>query len=81
MEKAVAVKYTEELPAPFIVAKGKGHIAAIIKKIAEEHNINIVYLPELVDSLIEIDIGNFIPEEYYRIIAEILIFVRNLQGY
>jgi type III secretion system FlhB-like substrate exporter len=81
MEKAVAVKYTEELPAPFIVAKGKGYLAEKIKQIAENHNINIVCMPELVDSLIDIDIGNFIPEDYYRIIAEILVFVRNLQGY
>ncbi|MBN1697800.1 MAG: EscU/YscU/HrcU family type III secretion system export apparatus switch protein [Spirochaetales bacterium] len=81
MEEAVAVKYTEELPAPFIIAKGKGRIAEIIRKIAAEHHIQIVCRPELADALIEIDIGDFIPEEYYRIIAEILIFVRNLQGY
>ena len=26
MDKAVAIKYTEDVPAPFILAKGKGVI-------------------------------------------------------
>ncbi|MBN2532932.1 MAG: EscU/YscU/HrcU family type III secretion system export apparatus switch protein [Spirochaetales bacterium] len=78
MEKAVAIKYTEDLPAPFILAKGKGTIAKVIKRIAQENNIEIMYLPDLAESLIEIDAGSFIPAEYYKIIAEILIFVRDL---
>ena len=78
MEKAVAIKYTEDVPAPFILAKGKGSIAEVIKKIAKENNIRIMCLPDLTDSLIEIDTGSFIPEEYYKIIAEILVFVKNL---
>lgn len=78
MEKAVAIKYTEDLPAPFILAKGKGTIAELIKKIAQENGIQIMYVPDLTESLIEIETGAFIPEEYYKIIAEILVFVRNL---
>jgi len=78
MEKAVAIKYTDDIPAPFILAKGRGEIAEIIKKIAEENGIHIMCLPDLADSLIEIEEGSFIPEEYYEIIAEILVFVRNL---
>ena len=78
MEKAVAIKYTEDVPAPFILAKGKGTIAELIKKIAQENGIQIMYVPDLTESLIEIETGAFIPEEYYKIIAEILVFVRNL---
>jgi type III secretion system FlhB-like substrate exporter len=78
-QKAVAVKYDDSLPAPFIIAKGKGELASAIRKIAKEHNIQIVQSEELADHLIELDIGSFIPEAYYAIIAEILIFVRNLQ--
>jgi flagellar biosynthesis protein len=78
MEKAVAIKYSEALPAPFILAKGKGHIAEIIKKIAEENGIRLMCMPDLADALIEVETGSFIPEEYYKIIAEILVFVRNL---
>lgn len=78
MEKAVAIKYTEDVPAPFILAKGKGVIAEVIKKIAQENGIQIMYKPDLTESLIEIETGSFIPEEYYKIIAEILVFVKNL---
>ena len=79
MEKAVALKYNTGLPAPFILAKGKGEIANKIKKIASEHGVHIVDMPELVDSLIILPSGDFIPEKYYRIIAELLVFVKNIQ--
>jgi type III secretion system FlhB-like substrate exporter len=78
-QKAIAVRYDESLPAPFIAAKGKGELAAAIKKIAETHDIQIVQSPELAENLIQLDVGSFIPEAYYAIIAEILVFVRNLQ--
>jgi flagellar biosynthesis protein len=78
-QKAVAVKYDEALPAPFIIAKGKGELAAAIRKIAESHDIRIVQSAELAENLIELDVGSFIPEAYYAIIAEILVFVRKLQ--
>ena len=77
-EKAIAIKYNEELPAPFILAKGKGDIANIIKKIANENKIQIMCLPELSDSLIDLDVGSFIPEDYFKIIAEILVFIRDI---
>jgi len=51
-----------------------------MEKIAEAHGVKIVRNPELTDSLIEIDIMSFIPEEYYEIIAQILVFVRELEG-
>ena len=78
-QKAIAVRYDESLPAPFIIAKGKGELAEAIKRIAEDHDIQIVQSSELAESLIELDVGSFIPEAYYAIIAEILVFVRNLQ--
>lgn len=78
MEKAVAVHYTEELPAPIILAKGKGELARRIVQIARAHGIQLMAMPELADALIELDAGTFIPEEFYRIIAEILVYVRSM---
>ncbi|MBN1524485.1 MAG: EscU/YscU/HrcU family type III secretion system export apparatus switch protein [Spirochaetales bacterium] len=75
MKKAVAIRYEKSLPAPFIVAKGRGELALKIKEIAENNNVGIVYDTDLADNLEMIDIGTFIPEEYYQIIAEILIFL------
>ncbi len=78
MEKAAAIQYTEDLPAPIVLAKGKGLLAKRIKEIALEQGIQIVDQPELADALVELPLGNLIPEEFYRIVAEILVFVRRV---
>jgi type III secretion system FlhB-like substrate exporter len=78
MEKAVAVHYSEELPAPVIVARGKGELARRIRRIAEQHGVYLLVRPELADALVELEVGSLIPEEFYRIIAEILVFVRSV---
>jgi flagellar biosynthesis protein len=78
MEKAVAIRYSEELPAPVIVARGKGELARSILRIAESHGVRLLANPELADALVELEIGSLIPEEFYRIIAEILVFVRSV---
>ena len=78
MEKAAAIQYTEDLPAPIILAKGKGLLAKRIKEIALEQGIQIVDRPELADALVELPLGNLIPEEFYKIVAEILVFVRRV---
>ena len=79
MKKVVAVKYVEELPAPFIIAKGKGEIAERIKKIASDNDITVWTDEELAESLIEIDVASFIPEKMYKIMAEIIIFAKDLR--
>jgi flagellar biosynthesis protein len=78
MDKAVALKYITDLPAPFICAKGKGELANIIEKIAKENRISIVSDAGLADRLVELDVGTFIPEDLYEVIAEILVFVGNI---
>ncbi len=80
MEKAVAIHYSEQLPAPIVLAKGRGEMARRIRRIAEQHGIHLAAVPELADSLIELEVGSLIPEEFYRIIAELLVYVRNLRG-
>ena len=80
MEKAVAIHYSEELPAPIILAKGRGELARSIRRIAERHGIKLAAMPALADSLIELEVGSLIPEEFYRIIAELLVYVRSLRG-
>ncbi len=78
MDKAVAVKYSSALPAPMIIAKGKGELANKIIEIANRYDIKLVKDEYLADGLITLDIDAFIPEEFYEIMANILIFVRKL---
>ena len=78
-DKATALKYTEELPAPFILAKGRGEVAQRITRAAEELGIPIHENPDLMEVLDVLEIGDFIPEELYEIIAELYTFVIRMQ--
>jgi flagellar biosynthetic protein FlhB len=79
---AVALKFeASEMMAPTVVAKGAGHIAARIKEIANEHQVPIVEDKPLAQTLFKIvEIGEFIPVELYRAVAEILAYVYRLKG-
>ncbi len=79
---AVAISYEKDsMAAPKIVAMGSGHVAAKIREIAKEHNVPIVEDKPLARLLFNtLDIGQSIPEELYRAIAEILAFVYKLKN-
>lgn len=73
---AVALKYEPDMPAPQVVAKGKGAIAHRIIDIAREFDIHIHRDPPLARSLYKmVDIGGMIPYEFYIVIAEVLAFI------
>ena len=78
-EKAVAIKYKKEEVAPEIIAKGKGSIARKIIEAAKEHNIPIWEDESLVNLLMKLDIGEFIPTKLYKAVAEILAFVYKME--
>ncbi len=74
--KAVALQYERESdPAPKLIAKGEGHIADQLLKIAEEHDIPIREDASLVEILAALDIDEFIPMEAYAAVAEILSYI------
>ena len=76
VNKAVALHYNPELPAPIILATGKGPLAERIRRIAEDHDIRLVAMPEVTDALVELPAGSLIPERFYQVIAELLVFVK-----
>ncbi len=80
MKKAVAITYNHDLPAPFVVARGRGRLAERIVEIARRHDVGIVIDGELAERLIEIDAGDFIPEDLYAVIAEVLVFAKRLSS-
>ena len=79
MEKAVALRYAEGLPAPFILSKGKRQCAERLVQIAKEHGIEIIEMPELTEALFDLDVGSYVPEDWYELIAELLVFVYSMQ--
>lgn len=80
MEKAVALRYDETLPAPLVVAKGSAHMAERIQKVAEEAGVRVVTDAVLAESLVTLDVGELIPEELYAAVAELLAFVLRMEG-
>ncbi|UCB44343.1 MAG: EscU/YscU/HrcU family type III secretion system export apparatus switch protein [Spirochaetota bacterium] len=77
-KKAVALKYQEEDIAPRIVAKGVGRLAEVILRLARENNIHIEENRALSEALMYFEAGDYIPEELYEVVAEILAFVYKL---
>lgn len=71
---AVAIQYEEETqPAPRIITMGKGTVADLMIKYAMEFNVPIMRNVELAQTLFEKgEIGDYIPEETYQAISEIL---------
>lgn len=76
VKTAVALGYDiESGEAPYVIAAGKGSLA---EKIIEESKKNDVpqYEDEkLVNSLSKLEIGDNIPPELYKVVAQVLLFV------
>ena len=79
IKKAVALQYNESQIAPVIIAKGSGYSAEKIVEIAAKNGIVVVHDETLSNSLYTFKTGEFITEEYYEIVAEILAFVLEVQ--
>lgn len=74
---AIALKYDRtEMAAPKVVAKGSDHMAHRIIEIGKENKI-IVYenAPVARGLYFQVEIGDNVPEAFYKVIAEILAFV------
>jgi flagellar biosynthetic protein FlhB len=79
-EIAVALRYDEKrMNAPCVIAKGQRKIAEKIVELAKYYKIPIVRNIDLAKKLVELDIGEEIPEELYEVVAEILNFVYQLK--
>lgn len=78
---AVAIEYLSDTePAPRIVTMGKGTIADLIMKIAQENGIPIMRNVTLAQTLFEKGrISDYIPEETYQAVAEILRWLEGLE--
>jgi len=79
---AVALKFdAASMVAPAVVAKGSGHIAERIKETARNHQVPIIEDKPLAQALFKmVEIGEFIPAELYRAVAEVLAYVYRLKG-
>ena len=77
--QAIALKY-DGSHAPTLTAKGDEELAEEILRIARDYEVPIYENAELVKLLARMELGDSIPEELYRTIAEIIAFAWTLKG-
>ena len=76
---AVSLQYKKgKNAAPKVTAKGQGWVAEKIIKMAQEKNIPIREDKDLLHLLSEIDVGQEVPESLYKVVAELLAWVYQL---
>ncbi|MCR5687066.1 MAG: EscU/YscU/HrcU family type III secretion system export apparatus switch protein [Lachnospiraceae bacterium] len=79
VKQAVALEYDPNDMAPKIVATGRGRVAERIIEQAKENDVPIHEDAKLAGTLSKLDIGDYIPPELYEVVAEILVFVDNME--
>lgn len=77
-KKAVAISYDPAKSAPTIVAEGKGYVAEKILEEAAKNDIPVYKDHKLATLLTELGVGAEIPEALYDIMAQILVFVSDM---
>lgn len=79
--RAVALRHEPGTKdAPEVVATGSGEVAKKILDLADFHGIPVHRDPDLVHVLSHLDVGESIPPELYRVVAEILSFIYRING-
>ncbi|MGZ0049739.1 flagellar biosynthesis protein FlhB [Brevibacillus gelatini] len=79
---AVAIRYdASAMSAPTVIAKGQDYLALKIREIAKKHRIVTMENKPLARALYsKVEIGQQIPEEMFKAVAEVLAYVYKLQG-
>ena len=79
---AIAIKYDpSSAEAPMVLAKGKDIIAQKIKEIAKDNKVPMVENRPLAQALYKsVEIGDMVPAELYKAVAEVLAFVYSLKN-
>jgi len=75
---SVALRY-DGSQAPVVVATGAGEVADAIRTKAEESGVPVVEDPKLAQLLSQVPLGDEIPPALYRAVAEVLVFVMQME--
>ena len=78
VKQAIALEYNPADDAPKVVASGRGILAEKIIEKAKESDVPVHRDDKLADTLSRLEIGDMIPPELYEVVAEILVFVNDM---
>ena len=79
VKQAIALEYNPGEMAPKVIATGKGALAEKIIEKAKESDVPLHQDSKLANTLSKLEIGDFIPPELYEVVAEILVFVDEME--
>jgi type III secretion system FlhB-like substrate exporter len=77
--RAVALRYWAGLPAPFLAAKAEGRAADRLLAIAREAGLPIIEDRLLAQAVFPLEVGDFVPEECFEIVAKVFAFVKSIE--
>jgi flagellar biosynthesis protein len=79
VRQAIAIEYDPGDMAPKVIATGKGALADKIIEKARESDVPLHQDSKLANTLSKLEIGDYIPPELYEVVAEILVFVDEME--
>jgi flagellar biosynthetic protein FlhB len=79
---AVAIRYEmQDMSCPVLLAKGRNWLALRIREIGREHEVPIIENPPLARALYQAcDVGQAIPPDFYKAVAEVLAYIYRIMG-
>jgi len=77
--KAVALRYWAGLPAPFLAAKAEGLAARRLVALAIEAGVPVVEDDPLAQAVFPMEVGAFVPEACFEIVARVFAFVKSIE--
>ena len=77
--KAVALRYWAGLPAPFLAAKAEGRAADRLIAMAKEAGVPVVEDRPLAKAIFPLDVGSYVPEDCFEIVAKVFAFVKSIE--
>ncbi len=80
LRQAVALGYEHGMPAPKVLAQGRGAVAEAILDKARELGIPTQTDPGLVEFLMQLDLNAWVPPELYAAVAEVLAWAYESRG-
>lgn len=76
---AIALRYDGD-SAPRVTARGGDLVAEQITRIAEANDVPLYPNRELATALVQVPLGDEVPEELYRAVAEVIAFAYTVAG-
>lgn len=77
--RAVALRWDTRLPAPYVLASGRGRAAERLEGIARKAGVPVLENAQAAEALEPLAAGELVPLEYWEIVAGVLALVARME--